>query len=160
MDMVHAIARRVVPSGEDARDLVQDTYLAAYRAWCEHRRPDKVEPWLATICLNLARSRYRTQARRPVEVPLIELDSLRAETQGPEDQAIAALERAALEQALMALPEEQRIAIVLVDLTDLSVKDAAKVMGTPKGTVLSRLHRGRRALALKLGSETFQEEVR
>jgi RNA polymerase sigma-70 factor (ECF subfamily) len=160
MDMVNAIARRVVPSGEDAQDLVQETYLAAYRAWTEHRRPRKVEPWLATICLNLARSRYRTRQRRPTEVPLVELTALAAETDGPEERAIAAMDRAALEQALMALPEEQRIAIVLVDLTDLSVKDAARIMGTPKGTILSRLHRGRRALALQLGSETLEKEAR
>ena len=158
MDMVNAIARRVVARGEDAQDLVQETYLAAFRAWVDHRRPRKVEPWLATICLNLARSRYRARDRRPTEVPLMELDGRSTDAAGPEERAIAATDRVALERALMSLPEEQRIAIVLVDLTDLSVKDAADVMGTPKGTVLSRLHRGRRALAVQLGSEILEEE--
>ena len=70
MDLVYNIARRMVPSVEDAQDLVQDTYLAAFAAWVKGRKPDRVEPWLATICLNLARSRYRRDARRPQEVPM------------------------------------------------------------------------------------------
>jgi RNA polymerase sigma-70 factor (ECF subfamily) len=158
MDMVHNLARRAVPAPEDARDLVQDTYLAAFRAWSEHRRPRKVEPWLATICLNLARDRYRGRARHPVEVPLTEAETYAAPARGPEDRALAALDQAAVHRALWSLPEEQRIAIALVDLSDLSVADAARVMGSPKGTVLSRLHRGRRSLAQVLGADVNEVE--
>jgi RNA polymerase sigma-70 factor (ECF subfamily) len=152
MDMVHNIARRAVPTPEDANDLVQDTYLAAFRAWSEQRRPRKVEPWLATICLNLARDRHRMRSRRPVEVPIAEL-GIAATAGGPEEQALASADRAAVHRAIWALPLEQRIAITLVDLADLSIAETAEVMGTPKGTVLSRLHRGRRALARALRSE-------
>src|SRR2546427_11997850 len=70
MDLVYNIARRMVPSVEDAQDLVQDTYLAAFAAWVKGRKPDRVEPWLATICLNLARSRYRRDTRGPREGPV------------------------------------------------------------------------------------------
>ncbi len=160
MDMVYAIARRMTANGEDAQDLVQDTYLAALKAWADHRRPENVGPWMATICLNLARSGFRTRSRRPVEIPLAELGGRASEAQGPEERAIASMDRLAVEEGLMSLPEEQRIAIVLVDLVDLSVKDAAEVMGTPKGTVLSRLHRGRRALALQLGDEFRRQDDR
>ncbi len=160
MDMVHNIARRAVPDPEDARDLVQDTYLAAFRAWTEHRRPRNVEPWLATICLNLARDRYRTRRRRPDEVPLADLGSLPAPPDaGPEERALGSLERAAVHEAMWALPEEQRIAIALVDLADLPVAEAARAMGTPKGTVLSRLHRGRRSLARLLGAGVEEVET-
>lgn len=151
MDMVHNIARRAVPTAEDAKDLVQDTYLAAYRAWSEGRRPRTVEPWLATICLNLARDRHRSRARRPTEVPIAEIGAMSASGRSPEEQALSAVEGVAVHRALWSLPEEQRIAISLVDLADLSVADAARIMGTPKGTVLSRLHRGRRSLARALG---------
>lgn len=89
MDMVHNIARRAVPTAEDAKDLVQDTYLAAFRAWSQHRRPRKVEPWLATICLNLARDRHRSRSRRPVEVPIAEMGHMSTSIGGPEDQALA-----------------------------------------------------------------------
>ncbi len=148
MDMVYALARRAV-SGDDVEDLVQDTFLAAYRAWVSDRRPERVEPWLATICLNLARSRYRARRRRPAEVPLQAADRLEA-AEDPAERALAAVDAEAVHLAMWALPEEQRTAIALVDLADMSVLDAAAVMGTPKGTLLSRLHRGRRALATML----------
>jgi RNA polymerase sigma-70 factor (ECF subfamily) len=157
--MVHAIARRAVSTREDAEDLVQETYLAAFRAWRDDRRPRKVEPWLATICLNLARSRYRTRQRRPTEISMEEVGPMPIHSEGPEERALAAVDRMALERAMWSLPEEQRIAITLVDLADLSVKEAARVMSTPKGTVLSRLHRGRRALALRLGSEVREDQA-
>jgi RNA polymerase sigma-70 factor (ECF subfamily) len=149
MDLVYNIARRMVPRREDAEDLVQETYLAAFRAWQDHRRPKRVEPWMATICLNLARSGYRHRARRPQEVLWEEM----APATGigdPEVETMAALDRRALYRAMAALPEEQRTAIALVDLAGFSTAEAARIMGTPRGTVLSRVHRGRRALATQL----------
>ena len=151
MELVYNLSRRLVRGREDAEDLAQDTYLAAYRAWTEHRRPRRMEPWLATICLNLARSRYRATSRRPSEVPLEEGGAAIA-ADDPEGAAISSLERTALHRAMWALAEEQRVAITLVDLAGLSTAEAAKTMGTPRGTVLSRLHRGRRALADLLGN--------
>lgn len=155
MDLVYNLSRRLVRGREDAEDLAQDTYLAAFRAWTEHRRPRRVEPWLVTICLNLARDRYRMRSRRPSEVPLEEGTTV-ASSDDPEEAALSSLERAALHRAMWDLPEEQRVAITLVDLAGFSTAETAKVMKTPKGTVLSRLHRGRRALAGLLGS-TVQE---
>jgi RNA polymerase sigma-70 factor, ECF subfamily len=157
MDMVYAIARRLVPAREDAEDLVQETYLAAYRAWVDERRPEKVEPWLATICLNLFRSQYRARRRRPAEIPMEEAAELPSLAEGPECRALEALDHEALERAMWALPEEQRLAIALVDLADLSVQEAARAMDTPKGTVLSRLHRGRRTLAVLLAGDVSEE---
>lgn len=155
MDMVYALARRAVP-GDDAQDLVQDTFLAAYRAWVDDRRPDRVEPWLATICLNLARSRYRSRRRRPSELPFDEgLEGLGSQ-EDPAERALAALDADVVHRAMWNLPQEQRIAIALVDLADMSVLDAAAAMGSPKGTVLSRLHRGRRALATMLAEHREQ----
>jgi RNA polymerase sigma-70 factor, ECF subfamily len=155
MELVYNIARRMVPRREDAEDLVQETYLAAYRAWTEHRRPRKVEPWIATICLNLGRSGFRHRARRPTEVPWDEHLDLGVEA-GTEEQALAGLERVALHRALWSLPEEQRIALALVDLGGLSTREASEVMGTPRGTVLSRLHRARRALATVLEPQIME----
>ncbi len=151
MDLVYNLSRRLVRSREEAEDLAQDTYLAAFRAWTEHRRPQRVEPWLATICLNLARSRYRSWSRRPAEVGLEEGVAV-AGADDPEGAALSALDRDALHRAMWSLPEEQRVAITLVDLAGLSTAEAARVMGTPRGTVLSRLHRGRRSLARLLGT--------
>jgi RNA polymerase sigma-70 factor, ECF subfamily len=157
MDLVYNIARRMVPRPEDARDLVQETYLAAFAAWTKGRKPDRVEPWLATICLNLARSSYRRRSHRPQEVSLEGARSI-ADPSDPERAALASLEAAALRRAMWALDEGQRVAITLVDIAGLSTAEAAGAMGTPRGTVLSRLHRGRRALALLLEDQLKESE--
>jgi RNA polymerase sigma-70 factor (ECF subfamily) len=157
MDLVFNLSRRLTGSRQDAEDLVQDTFLRAFRAWTDQRRPRKVEPWLATICLNLARSRYRTRARRPFEVPLEDWMVEPRPSSDPELRAVEGVERDELYRAIRELPEEQRIAITLVDLSGFSTYEAAEAMGTPRGTVLSRLHRGRRTLARLLGDRI--EEV-
>jgi RNA polymerase sigma-70 factor (ECF subfamily) len=157
MDLVFNLSRRLTDSRQDAEDLVQETFLRAFRAWTDQRRPTRVEPWLATICLNLARSGFRARARRPSEVPLEEWMVERRPSEDPESRALEGIDREQLYRAMRELPEEQRIAITLVDLSGLSTYEAAEAMGTPRGTVLSRLHRGRRALARLLGDRI--EEV-
>lgn len=160
MDLVYNLARRFADRTEEAEDLVQETYLAAYRAWRDHRRPRHVQPWIATICLNLGRSRYRARARRLHEVPIGDRDFRAPEVGEPEAAAEAAIDRDALRVAMASLPDEQRTAITLVDLGGMSTADAARVMGTPRGTVLSRLHRGRRGLAGLLWAEVQGVEER
>ena len=156
-DLIYNLSRRLTDGRQDAEDLVQETFLRAFRAWVDERRPKKVEPWLATICLNLARSGYRSRSRRPLEVPFEEWMVEPHPRVDPESRAIAEIEREQLYRAMRELPEEQRVAITLVDLSGLSTYEAAEVMGTPRGTVLSRLHRGRRSLADLLGDRI--EEV-
>ena len=151
VDLVYNLSRRLTNGRQDAEDLVQDTFLHAFRAWRDHRRPKRTEPWLATICLNLARSRYRARGRRPFEVSFEEWMVEARSGSDPESSAIGELEREELYRAMRELPQGQRVAITLVDLSGLSTYEAAEVMGTPRGTVLSRLHRGRRALARLLG---------
>jgi RNA polymerase sigma-70 factor, ECF subfamily len=157
VDLVFNLSRRLTDSRQDAEDLVQETFLRAFQAWMDHRRPRKVEPWLATICLNLARSRFRTRTRQPAEVPLHEGMVEPRTSTDPESLAVEAVERDELYRVIRELPEEQRVAITLVDISGFSTYEAADAMGTPRGTVLSRLHRGRRALARLLGDRI--EEV-
>jgi RNA polymerase sigma-70 factor, ECF subfamily len=151
MDLVFNLSRRLTDSRQDAEDLVQETFLRAFQAWMDLRRPKRVEPWLATICLNLARSRFRTLARRPSEVPLEDWMVEGRPGADPESQAIEGIRREELYGAMHELPEEQRVALALVDLSGFSTYEAAEAMETPRGTVLSRLHRGRRTLARLLG---------
>jgi RNA polymerase sigma-70 factor (ECF subfamily) len=158
IDLVYNIARRVAPRREDAEDLVQETYLAAFRAWQARRRPQKIEPWLATICLNLARSSYRSRARRPREVVWEELSTFPSDADA-EDEALARLDRRAVHEALWKLGEQQRVAIALVDLAGFSTLEAARILRVPKGTVLSRLHRGRKVLASLLGEDVEERET-
>lgn len=158
MDLVHNLARRITRDAAAAEDLVQDTYLAAFRAWRRHRRPDRVEPWIATICLNLARSNFRRLRRRPEETlhpdPGVGVQS-EADT---EWEALSSIDRDVVHEALWALPEQQRVAVTLMDICGLTASEVARVMGTPRGTVLSRVHRGRKALAGLVRKEVEQRE--
>jgi RNA polymerase sigma-70 factor (ECF subfamily) len=146
VDLVHNLARRLTATTEDAEDLVQDAYLRAWRAWRSGTRPRRVEPWLATICLNLGRDRARQEARGP-QSTVIDLE-LRLDE--PSDVAETAVARAEIETALAHLPEAKRIAVVLSDICGLTAREVAEVTGCPLGTALARIHRGRRALAEQL----------
>ena len=142
-DLVFNLARRLVPDRADAEDLVQETYLRAWQAWRSGRPPRRVEPWLATICLNLGRDRARRAATR-LEVEL--LGDL-ADATDVAAEAIHRVQRTQVERALWALPEPQRLAVTLMDLGGFTAAEAAKLLGHPRGTVLAWVHRGRKALA-------------
>jgi RNA polymerase sigma-70 factor (ECF subfamily) len=145
LDLVHNLARRLVPSRADAEDLVQETYLRAWQAWTAGRPPRRVEPWLATICLNLGRDQARRAATR-LEVATEALEEL-ADATDVEAEAITRSRRAQIERALWALPEPQRVAVTLMDLTGFTAAEAAGILGRPRGSVLAWAHRGRKALA-------------
>jgi RNA polymerase sigma-70 factor, ECF subfamily len=154
LDLVHNLARRFAPGRADAEDLVQETYLRAWQAWTAGRPPRRVEPWLATICLNLGRDRARRAATRP-EVTAGQVPDLAGPTD-VEAAAIDRLRRAQVERALLALPEPQRVAVTLMDLGGFTATEAAQIMGSPRGSVLAWVHRGRKTLA-RLVREHEQE---
>jgi DNA-directed RNA polymerase specialized sigma24 family protein len=95
MDLVYNLARRCMLPGSDVEDLVQETYLHALVGWRAHRRPDRVGAWLATICLNLARSDYRRRQRRPTEVLAADPGGDGASTVDPAGQALGRLQSSA-----------------------------------------------------------------
>ena len=158
MDLVHNMARRITRDPDAAEDLVQETYLAAFQAWRKHRRPERVEPWIATICLNLARSNFRRLRRRPEETLQADPGLMVGSDADTAWEALAAIDRGVVRSALWALPEEQRLAVTLMDIGGLSAREVARVMGTPRGTVLSRVHRGRKALSALVRKEVEQRE--
>ncbi|MDQ3915049.1 MAG: sigma-70 family RNA polymerase sigma factor [Actinomycetota bacterium] len=156
LDLVYNLARRLV-SANDVEDLVQETYTRAFGAWAAGRPPKKVEPWIATICLNTGRSWLRRASNR--EIPSEPDPALSATT----DVSAEAMERLQAEQvheALWQLPEAQRIAIALMDLDGFSASQVAAITGSPRGTVLARVHRGRKKLARLLESEVNRRETR
>jgi RNA polymerase sigma-70 factor, ECF subfamily len=129
-----------VPDQADAEDLVQETYLRAWQAWRSGRPPRRVEPWLATICLNLGRDRARRATTR-LEVPAELLGEL-ADGTDVAAEAIHRVRRTLVERALWALPEPQRLAVTLMDLGGFTAAEAAGILGRPRGTVLASAHRG------------------
>ena len=158
LDLVYNLARRTMPDRDLAEDLVQETYVRAFEAWCAGRRPRAVEPWLATICLNTGRSYWR-RASTKREITFEDID---ADAAGDEDvagSATSSLRRRLVHEALWQLPEEQRIAITLMDLDGFTAREVARMTGAPRGTVLSRVHRGRKRLAGLLSKEVERLET-
>lgn len=144
VDLVHNLARRLVRRPGDAEDLAQDTLAKAWVAWSRGVRPDSLGAWLSTICLNLARDRARRAARdREVAWPDGFDPAGRVDV---EEAAITRVQRGLVERALWTLPEPQRVAIVLMDICGLTAAETATVTEAPRGTVLARVHRGRKAL--------------
>ncbi len=154
VDMVYQVARHAAGAGQEPEDLVQETYLRAYAAFGSYRGGN-MRAWLAAICLNAARSQARRRKRRPREVPAQALlDTLPlargSDREGVPDVAdvvIAGLDAQAVSRCLALLPEPQRVCIVLMDVAGYTAREAAEALGCPRGTVLARVHRGRRRLA-------------
>lgn len=158
MDQIYSLARRLTREDQAAEDLVQETYLRAFEAWTKHRRPDRVEPWLVTICLNVARSDHRRRRRRPDLVFVAEQSPDAAAGPDVAAEAMGRMDRDAVRRALWSLPEQQRVALTLVDICGLTAAQAARATRSPRGTILSRVHRGRKALAELVRAEVQERE--
>jgi RNA polymerase sigma-70 factor (ECF subfamily) len=157
-DVLHALARRLAPLPADAADIVQETYLRAYAAWAR-QRPRDTGAWLATICLNVGRDHRRRHARQQAAVapgPVPEL----ASGLDTEQQALERESADRVQAMLMRLPEAQRIAITLMDICGFTAHQVAVITGTPRGTVLARVHRGRKQLALSLAGDAAAPAAR
>lgn len=157
LDPLWNLALRLSDSRQDAEDLLQDTCLAGWRAWDRHGPPDQPRAWLVTICLNLARARWRTARPRPVDCLAPELQQVVAEqalwhrtVRDVDAEAMANLEASEVHTQLRKLPTAQREAIVLMDLCGFTAAQSALLLDVPRNTVLSRVHRGHQALALLL----------
>ena len=140
-----AVAVRTLGDPEEAADAVQDACLSAYRSASSFRGDARVTTWLHRIVVNACLDRARRKAVRPT-VPLPEQP-----VADPRDVLAEREVALGVQDALLALPEDQRLAIVLVDLEGFSIDDAAAVLGVPGGTVKSRCFRGRARLAVTLG---------
>ena len=160
-DQVYRVARRFVSTREEAEDLVQDTYARAFRSWQSYTPGTNLRAWLLRILTNLNVDRGRRLQRRPDEMPLEENDyylaNKVAESAGEqvleEDRVVERLSQDSIVTALSALPDDFRDVVVLVDIGDFSYADAAQILDIPIGTVMSRLHRGRRLLKASLAEE-------
>ncbi len=160
-DQVYRVARRLVGSREEAEDLVQETYARAFRSWRSFTPGTNMRAWLLRILTNLNLDRGRRVQRTPDMQPLEEGDYFLAnkvaESSGEqaleEERVVERLSQDSIVHALSALPHDFRDVVVLVDIGDFSYADAAQILDVPIGTVMSRLHRGRRLLKQELAQE-------
>ncbi len=161
-DQVYRVARRLVNTREEAEDLVQETYVRAFRSWRTYTPGTNLRAWLFRILTNLNIDRGRREQRGPDFTPMEEGDYFlynRLEEDGgadDEERVVERLSQDAIVQALSSLPHNFRDAVVLVDIGDFSYQEAAQILDVPVGTVMSRLHRGRRLLKQDL-AETVAE---
>jgi RNA polymerase sigma-70 factor, ECF subfamily len=160
-DQVYRVARRLVGSREEAEDLVQETYARAFRSWRSYTQGTNMRAWLLRILTNLNVDRGRRIQRTPHSQPLEEGDyylaNKLASTAGEEaleqEQVVERMSQDSIVKALADIQPQFRDVVVLVDIGDFTYADAAQILDIPMGTVMSRLHRGRRALKQKLAEE-------
>ena len=152
VDSLYGTALRLTRRPADAEDLVQDTYLKAFRAASQFRRGSNLKAWLFTILHNTYRNMRRQDVRNPVDVDseYVEQAPQPANEYSPEQILARATLDADLQAALDALPEAFRQAVWLRDVEELSYAEIAQVLDVPIGTVMSRISRGRRALLERL----------
>ena len=156
-DQVYRVARHLASSRDDADELVQETYARAFRSWRSYQPGTNLRAWLLRILTNLNIDRGRRSQRAPQMQPLEANDYFLydklAESdggRGDEERVVERLSQDDIVTALSAVPHDFRDVIVLVDIGDFSYQDAAQILDIPIGTVMSRLHRGRRILKREL----------
>ncbi len=158
LDSIYGAALRLTRNPAEAEDLVQDTFVRAYRFWHTFKTGTSIKAWLFTILRNTFINRYhrgnrRRSARHDLEAQLNALGSdvaVARPTQplpGPEAAVGQRVTRERINSALESVPEDYRTAVMLADLEGLAYKEIAEIMECPIGTVMSRIYRGRRLLA-------------
>jgi RNA polymerase sigma-70 factor, ECF subfamily len=157
MGSLYSAALRMTRNPSDAEDLVQETYLKAYRAYDSFKAGTNLKAWLYRILTNTFINAYRARRRHPEETELEDVEDfylfhrlggLEAAEAGrsAEDEVLESMTDEEVKRAIESLPEAFRMAVLLADVEGFSYKEIAEIMDVPIGTVMSRLHRGRRAL--------------
>ena len=159
LDQLYGGAMRLTRNPQDAEDLIQETYLKAYSNFDSFKQGTNLKAWLYRIMTNTYINAYRKAKRRPVESSADELSDFQLYTTAGHDstglesaevEALKQMPDSEISEAMNDLPEDYRMVVYYADVVGLAYKEIADVMGTPLGTVMSRLHRGRKLLRAAL----------
>lgn len=155
LDQLYGAAMRLTRNPQDAEDLVQETYAKAFAAFHQYRPGTNLKAWLYRILNNTFISNYRKAQRQPKQTDGAEVEDWQeyeaashasSGLQSAEAEAIENLPDSEIREALAKLPEDRRLAVYLADVEGFSYQEISEIMDTPIGTVMSRLHRGRKQL--------------
>lgn len=159
LDQLYGAALRMTRNPADAQDLVQDAYMKAYQAFGSFREGTNLKAWMYRILTNTYINSYRKAQRRPTESSAEDMtdwqlaETAKHDSVGLESAEVEALKNIPdkrIQDALMSLGEDYRMVVYYADVEGLAYKEIAEIMDTPIGTVMSRLHRGRKQLRSKL----------
>jgi RNA polymerase sigma-70 factor, ECF subfamily len=171
MSALYAAAMRMTRNPADAEDLLQETYLRAYRGFEGFHEGTNLKAWLYRILTNTFINTYRAKKRRPDQVELDDVEDfflyrrlggLEAAdaARSTETEVLESIPDSEVKEALESIPEQFRMAVILADVEGFSYKEIAEILDVPIGTVMSRIHRGRRALQQKLWDYAERNNLR
>jgi RNA polymerase sigma-70 factor (ECF subfamily) len=167
LDSLYACGLRMTRDPRDSEDLVQDTMLAAYRFFDKFEPGTNIKAWLFKILTNTFINKYRKRTREREVRDLVEKDEtpslmsqdVAEKSRDPEMAILGALVSDDVKRALDGVPYDYRLAVVLCDLEEFTYKEIADIMDCPVGTVMSRLHRGRRLLQKSLREYAIEQGI-